>query len=62
MQGLTAQTREEKEGILAILLQTDGDKLVMHEGFDCNDPGAYTREWFAWANSLFALFVSELYA
>ena len=61
MQGLTAETKEEKESILTTLLQTDGDKQVMHEGFLCNDPKAYTREWFAWANSLFALFVMEVY-
>jgi meiotically up-regulated gene 157 (Mug157) protein len=61
MQGLTAQTKEEKESILALLLNTDAGKQVMHEGFFCNDPYAFTREWFAWANSLFALFVMELY-
>lgn len=62
MQGLTAETREEKENILNTLLNTDGDKQVMHEGFYCNDPNTFTREWFAWANSLFALFITELYA
>ena len=29
----------------------------MHEGFDLDDPSQFTREWFAWANSLFAEFV-----
>jgi len=61
MQGLTAQTKEEKEALLETLLNTEAGKQVMHEGFFCDDPNSYTREWFACANSLFALFVMELY-
>jgi meiotically up-regulated gene 157 (Mug157) protein len=61
MQGLTAETKKEKELILETLLNTDGEKLVMHEGFHCNNPKEFTREWFAWANSLFALFVMDMY-
>lgn len=61
MQGLTADTKEEKETLLEVLLNTDADKQVMHEGFYCNNPSEFTREWFAWANSLFALFVMKLY-
>ena len=26
----------------------------MHESFDVNDPERYSRDWFGWANSLFA--------
>ena len=26
----------------------------MHESFHVDDPGTFTRPWFAWANSLFA--------
>lgn len=61
MQGLTAVEKEEKEELLRVLLDTDADCLVMHEGFHCDDPLKFTREWFAWANSLFALFVMQLY-
>ena len=25
----------------------------MHEGIDCNDPTAFTREWFSWSNAMF---------
>jgi meiotically up-regulated gene 157 (Mug157) protein len=56
MQGLTSDNMEEKKEILSLLLNTDADCEVMHEGFDCSDPKKFTREWFAWANSLFALF------
>lgn len=61
MEGLTAAKQEDKLRILNTLLATDADKMVMHEGFCCNEPKLYTREWFAWANSLFALFVMSLY-
>lgn len=61
MQGLTAEKKEEKEGLLKLLLGTDAGKEAMHEGFHCNNPKKFTREWFAWANSLFALFVMDIY-
>lgn len=61
MQGLTAVKRDEKLEILKLILDTDAGCKVMHEGFHCDDPSKFTREWFAWANSLFALFVMELY-
>lgn len=61
MQGLTAVEKEEKKEILNMLMNSDGGKKVMHEGFFCEDPTQYTREWFAWANSLFALYVMELF-
>lgn len=59
MQGLTSGSRKEQTQLMHTLLHTDGGKEVMHEGFDCDDPAAYTRDWFAWANSLFALFAME---
>lgn len=61
MQGLTADSKEEQQELLETLLNTDGGTSVMHEGFYCNDSTKFTREWFAWANSLFALFVMEVY-
>lgn len=61
MQGLTVQSKEEKETVLELILNTDAGRQVMHEGFCCNNPNEFTREWFAWANSLFALLVMEIY-
>ncbi len=61
MQGLTARTREEKLDIIDTLLKTDGGTDVMHEGFDPNNPSRFTREWFAWSNSLFASLVMDVY-
>lgn len=59
MQGLTSKSREEREALLRTLTETDAGLELMHEGFDADCPEKFTREWFAWANSLFALFVME---
>ena len=60
MQGLTSDDEEERKELLETLLATDAYCKVMHEGFDCQDPKKFTREWFAWANSLFALFALSM--
>nr|WP_090806716.1 glycoside hydrolase family 125 protein [Paenibacillus sp. 276b] len=52
MQGLTTEDPEELEQLLVLLETTDADTGFMHEGFDVNDPGKFTRPWFAWANSI----------
>jgi len=33
----------------------------MHESFDRNDASRFTREWFGWANVLFAELVGHLF-
>ena len=62
MQGLTANTRDEKLAMLSTLLATDAGLGLMHEGFHKDDPTQFTRVWFAWANSLFAEFVMAVAA
>lgn len=57
MQGLTASTVAEMDGVVDMLEATDGGTGFMHEGFHPDDPATFTREWFAWANSIFAEFV-----
>lgn len=59
MQGLTSREEQEREELLAVLTETDAGTELMHESFDVDCPERFTREWFAWANSLFALFVVE---
>ncbi len=44
-----------------MLTNCTGDTKYMHESFDVNNPNNYTREWFAWANSMYALVVLDLY-
>lgn len=61
IQGLTSENRREKLEILERMAATTGGKGVMHEGFHCEDDGTYTREWFSWANAMYAeLFLDYL--
>ncbi len=62
MQLLTSCDREERKRCFETLVLTDADCLVMHEGFHCDDPKEFTRPWFCWANTLFALAVAEMKA
>lgn len=57
MQGLTSDNPAEIKRLLEILSETDAGTGYMHEGFNADNPAEFTREWFAWSNSLFAEFV-----
>lgn len=57
MQGLTSVDANECKALLDMLIQTDADTGFMHEGFHKDEPGKFTRPWFAWSNSLFSEFV-----
>ncbi len=59
MQGMTSVDPDEQNTILEMLGATDAGTGLMHEGFHKDNPGEYTRAWFAWANSLFAEFVMQ---
>lgn len=61
MQGLTSDDEHERRELLDTLVRTDARTGFMHEGFNCDRPEEFTRSWFAWANSLFALFVMDFY-
>ena len=59
--GLTSKRKEEKLKILQNMAETTAGKGVMHEGFHCDDDSRYTREWFSWANAMYAeLFLDYL--
>ncbi|MCL2014272.1 MAG: glycoside hydrolase family 125 protein [Oscillospiraceae bacterium] len=60
MQGLTTDDKKEKAEILSMLLKTDAGTDYMHEAFDPENPENFTRPWFAWANSLFAIYINSL--
>jgi hypothetical protein len=57
MQGLTSTDRNEINKMVNQLLTSDAGTNLMHEGIDKDNPQNYTRSWFAWANSLFSLFI-----
>ncbi len=54
MQGLTADNPQEVRRVIDILASTHADTGFMHEGFNADNPNEFSREWFAWSNSLFA--------
>lgn len=60
MQGLTG-TKTEAKKMIQMILETDNNENMTHESFHKNNPGQYTRAWFAWSNSLFAELVYQTY-
>lgn len=53
MRGLTSQDGAEIHECLETLKRTHAGTGFMHEAFWKDDPGRFTRPWFAWANTLF---------
>lgn len=54
MQALTSTDDQEIKELIDTLIATDADTGYMHEGFHPDNPADFSREWFAWSNSLFA--------
>ncbi|MFB5761604.1 glycoside hydrolase family 125 protein [Paenibacillus medicaginis] len=59
MQALTADNEQEVRELIDMLVNTDADTGFMHEGFHPDDPADFSREWFAWSNSLFAMLIYQ---
>jgi meiotically up-regulated gene 157 (Mug157) protein len=57
MRGLTARSEVERLEAVRLLGATHAGTYLAHESFDVDDPGQFSRPWFAWANSL----VGELF-
>ena len=60
MRALTTNDEKEQLQCLAWLKSTHAGTGFMHESFNKNDPAKFTREWFAWANTLFGEFILKL--
>ena len=54
IQALTSNNTEEIEAVISMIKSTHADTLYMHESINANNQYEYTRDWFAWANSLFS--------
>ncbi len=61
MRALTSSDESEIVLCIKYLLTNHAGKGFMHESFDKDDPSNYTRDWFAWANSLFGELIVKLY-
>ena len=60
MRALTSDNDEEILTCLRLLEWSTAGTGYMHEGFDLDDSSEFSREWFAWANSLFAELLIKL--
>jgi hypothetical protein len=57
VQGLTSNNDAERRDVLGQLLASDPGDHLLHESFDPNDPGRFSRKDFGWPNALFSEFV-----
>lgn len=62
MKAFTSQDDEEIQQCLQMLLDTDANTGFMHESFNVNNSNKFTREWFAWQNTLFGELIAKLIA
>ena len=61
MKALTSNQPNEIQACLRTLMGSDGDKGFMHESFFKDNPGNFTRSWFAWVNTLFGELIVKIY-
>jgi len=61
MQAMTSTNTDEIKTCLQMLKTTHAGKGFMHESFNKDNPADYTRNWFAWANTLFGELIIKLY-
>jgi meiotically up-regulated gene 157 (Mug157) protein len=52
VRGLTGTTDAERMAAIRVLAATHAGTFLAHESFDVDDPGTFSRSWFAWANTL----------
>ena len=60
MKAFTSQCDEEIAECITMLMKTDAGTGFMHESFHKNDANKFTREWFAWQNTLFGELILKL--
>jgi meiotically up-regulated gene 157 (Mug157) protein len=61
MRALTSTNEGEVSRCLATLKEGHGGTGFMHESFHQDDPTRFTREWFAWANTLFGELILKVH-
>ncbi len=60
MKAFTSTDDDEIRWCIELLMRTDAGKGFMHESFHKDDPTHYTRDWFAWQNTLFGELICKL--
>ena len=61
VQALTATDENEIIECIRILVKTHAGTGFIHETFHADDPSRFTREWFAWANTIFGELILKVY-
>jgi len=61
MRALTSTDDTEIAHCLRMLKETHGGTGFMHESFHQDDSTRFTREWFAWANTLFGELILKVH-
>ncbi len=62
MKAFTSTDDDEIRQCLRQLLATDAGTGFIHESFNVDNPSDFTREWFAWQNTLFGELILKLIA
>lgn len=60
MKAFTSQDDQEIKSCIKMLMDTDAGTGFMHESFYKDDATKFTREWFAWQNTLFGELILKL--
>lgn len=60
MRAFTSTDDNEIKECITMLMNTDNNTGFMHESFHKNDASVYTRDWFAWQNTLFGELIIKL--
>ena len=60
MRAFTSQDDNEIRDCIIQLMTTDAGTGFMHESFHVDNPAHFTREWFAWQNTLFGELILKL--
>ncbi len=60
MKAFTSDDDEEIKSCIQSLMNTDAGTGFMHESFHKDDATKYTRDWFAWQNTLFGELIIKL--
>jgi hypothetical protein len=59
---MTSTSDDEIADCLRMLKRTHANTGFMHEAFNKDNPADYTRDWFAWANTLFGELIVKIHS
>lgn len=60
MKAFTSDDDAEIKQCVEMLMSTHAGTGFMHESFHKDNPSDYTRDWFAWQNTLFGELILKL--